>query len=208
MYDKLNITSNKFKNAIQKFDGDFPVSHLTFNINNSLPSGNYGITKKPANYNITIEMSNTQLSKISDLGSVVAITHEIIHAEIYRKMLSAAKKGDLNQGEYSTQDRINYINSLADNFPGLYDYYWKRYKPTWNHNLMAQHYRNTIADIVQQFDNNRLSRQIYVDIAWAGLRILEDRKESDAWSNLSPSEQNRVLLNLKNNFFNGISNCK
>ncbi|BFP43253.1 hypothetical protein FGF1_40980 [Flavobacteriaceae bacterium GF1] len=36
-------SSTGFKNAIKKFDGDFPVSHITFKINNTLPSGNYGI---------------------------------------------------------------------------------------------------------------------------------------------------------------------
>ncbi|UOY08522.1 hypothetical protein L0P88_08195 [Muricauda sp. SCSIO 64092] len=35
--------STGFKNAIKKFDGDFPVGYIPFKINNTLPSGNYGI---------------------------------------------------------------------------------------------------------------------------------------------------------------------
>lgn len=47
VYNKLNSSSTSFANAIKKFDGTFPVSHLTFSINNTLPSGNYGITNLP-----------------------------------------------------------------------------------------------------------------------------------------------------------------
>ena len=207
VYDMLKNTSGGFKNMIKKFDGDFPVSHLKFEINNSLPNGNYGVTIPPEDYITTIQMSNTQLANISDLGGAVAFAHEVIHAEIFRKMLSAAKQGHLNLGLYTTQNRINYMNSLRDNFPGLYDYYWKRYRPTWNHNLMAQHYRSTIADIIEQFDNSSKNRQIYEDIAWAGLRVLEDDMNSVAWNNLSGVEQQRIIRNLTNFFHNGTSNC-
>jgi hypothetical protein len=101
IYDKLNVSSNQFKNAIQKFDGEFPVSHLKLTINNNLPSGNYGVTNPPDNFITIIELSNTQLANISDLGSAISIAHEIIHAEIFRKLLSAAKKGDLNTNNYT-----------------------------------------------------------------------------------------------------------
>ena len=102
-------------------------------------------TNPPENYNITVEFSNTQLANISDLGGAVAFAHEVIHAEIYRKMLSAAQKGDLDPANMSPQEQVNYINNLRNDFPGLYDYYYDRYKPTWNHNMMAQHYRSAIA---------------------------------------------------------------
>ena len=39
-------SSTGFKNTIKKFDGDFPVSYITFKTNNTLPSGNYGITNQ------------------------------------------------------------------------------------------------------------------------------------------------------------------
>ena len=207
IYNKLNGLSQSFKDMIKKFDSVFTVRNLTFTINNSLPNGNYGVTNPPDNFNITIEFSNTQLANISDVGGAVVFAHEIIHAEIFRKMLSAAKKGDLNNNQYTTVERTNYVNSLRDNFPGLYDYYWKRYKPTWNHEMMAQHYRYIIADIAQQFDNYNLPRQTYEDIAWVGLRVLEDLNNSIAWNNLSTSEQQRITTNITNIFKNGSSNC-
>lgn len=207
VYEKLQELSEGFSNSIKKFDGDFPVSHLTFNINNSLPDGNYGRTLAPVNYNITIEMSNTQLGKISDIGGAVSFAHEVIHAEIYRKMLSAAQTGNLDPDNMTQEQQVNYVESLRDNFPGLYDYYYERHQPTWNHDMMAQHYISTIADIAQEFDNSNLSRQVYEDIAWAGLRVLEDMNNSVAWDNLSPTEQQRITNNLSNTFINGSSNC-
>lgn len=122
-------------------------------------------------------------------------------------MLSAAQQGDLNLNQYTTDERTNYVNSLRNNFPGLYDYYWERFRPTWNHNLMAQHYISSIADVVQAFDNNNLSRQTYEDLAWAGLTELEDMNNSIAWDNLSPEVQQRITTNLINIFLNGSSNC-
>ncbi len=208
VYQKLLNSSTGFANAIKKFDGEFPVSHLTLSINDSLRSGNYGRTSPPSNFNTTVEFSNVQLSNISDLGSAVAFAHEIIHAEIYRKMLSAAQTGDLEPETMTQQQQIDFVNRLRDDFPGIYDYYITRYRPTWNHNMMAQHYRKTIADIIEVFDNQRLSREIYDDVSWAGLRTLEDMNQSVAWSSLSSLEQRRVLINMNRHFFNGPSNCE
>ncbi|MDZ4285713.1 MAG: hypothetical protein U1A23_02175, partial [Candidatus Sungbacteria bacterium] len=69
VYQKLLSSSTGFANAIKKFDGEFPVAHLTLSIDNSLRLGNYGVTMIPSNFNITVAFSNVQLSNISDLGS-------------------------------------------------------------------------------------------------------------------------------------------
>ncbi|CAM1363933.1 hypothetical protein [Tenacibaculum xiamenense] len=212
IFDALKNSSTGFKNMIKKFDGEFPVSHLNFTINNTLSNGNYGITMPPNNFVIEIQFSNTQLENISDLGSAVSIAHEAIHAEIFRKMLSAAQRGDLDPDNMTQQQQIDYINNLRNNFPGIYDYYVDRYRSTWNHNLMAQHYISTIADIVGEFDNNTLTRQVYEDIAWAGLTIINNPNTggseiSVAWNNLSPDEKSRINSNISNYFTNGTSDC-
>jgi len=207
VFNKLQNLSSGFKNAIKKFDGEFPVSHLKLTINNNLGPNTYGITVPPESYVTEIQFNENRLGNLSDLGKATAIVHEIIHAEIFRKMLSAAQKGDLNLNQYTTQERTNYVNSLINNFPGLYDYYWKRYHPTWNHDLMASHYRKTIADMLQEFDNNRLSYSIYEAIAWAGLGKLDYNQSTIAWDNLSPSEKQTITSLINQYFFNGPSNC-
>lgn len=207
VYEKLTKSSTDFKNAIKKFDGEFPVSHLMLTINNNLGSGVYGETQPPVNYVTEIQINGDGLSNLSDLGAATTLAHEIVHAEIFRKMLSAAKRGDLNTNTMTQQEAENYVNSLKDNFPGLYDYYVERWYPAWNHNMMASHYINTIADIIQDFDNNRLSRSTYESVAWAGLGEIENNQSTVAWQNLTSSEQQAIIDVLNQYFFNGTSNC-
>lgn len=192
IYDKLNVSSNQFKNAIQKFDGEFPVSHLKSTTNNGLTSNVYGETSPPVNFVTEIQFNENSFSKLSDLGKATVFAHEIIHAEIFRKMLAAAQRGTLNSE--TSQQQISLVNSLKNNFPGLYDYYYSRYNPTWNHELMANHYRSTIADIIQQFDNNRLNRSTYEAVAWVGLGKLDTNLTTIAWDNLSPDAKAAIML--------------
>lgn len=208
IYDKLNVSSQKFKNAIQKFDGEFPVSHLKLTINNGLVSNVYGETQPPTKFVTEIQFNENSFASLSDLGKATVFAHEIIHAEIFRKMLSAAKIGSLEDvNNLNAQQQTNYVNSLKNNFPGLFDYYYNRYKPTWNHEMMANHYRNTIADIIQQFDNNRLPRSTYEAITWVGLGKLDTNLTTIAWDNLSLDEKAAINLLIRDNFYNGPSNC-
>ncbi|MGQ3676856.1 hypothetical protein [Tenacibaculum discolor] len=207
VYEKLKAMSTDFKNMIQKFDGEFPVSHLKFTINNNLGNNVFGETQPPVNYVTEIQINGNGLSNLSDLGAATTFAHELIHAEIFRKMLSAAQRGDLNTSSMTTQQAENYVNSLKDNFPGLYDYYIERWHPTWNHSMMATHYRTIIADIIQSFDNNRFPRSTYESIAWAGLGEIENNQSTVAWQNLTSTEQQAITDMLNKYFFNGTSNC-
>ncbi len=208
IYEKLKISSTGFKNSIKKFDGEFPVSHLKFTINNNLETAVYGKTHPPINYITEVQISNNALQNLSDLGKTMVFAHEIIHAEIFRKMLSAAKLGTLEDvNNMNAQEQTNYVNSLRNNFPGLYDYYYRRYKPTWNHEMMANHYRSTIADMIQEFDNNRLPRSTYEDITWVGLGKLDTNITTTAWDNLSPEAKARINRLIIDNFYNGPKIC-
>ena len=115
-------------------------------------------------------------------------------------MLCRSKPPESRQGE-------NYINSLKDNFPRLYDYYWNRNHPTSNHDMMASHYRSTIADMLQQFDNFRLPRSAYENLAWAGLGKIEKNQETIAWQNLTETEKTIITNLLNQHIFSGSSSC-
>jgi len=171
---------------------------------------NDALSIPPVNYITEVQISNNALQNLSDLGKATVFAHEIIHAEIFRKMLSAAQLRNLDPNNMNAQQQTNYINPLKDNFPGLYDYYLVRYKPTWNHEMMANHYRTTIADIIQKFDNNRLSRSTYEAVSWVGLGVLDSDNglTTIAWDNLTPEEKTAINNLIKDNFYNGPSNCK
>lgn len=208
VYEKLKSSSLGFENAIKKFDGEFTVSHLKLTINDGLPADVYGETQLPVNFVTEVQINNNSLGNLSDLGGATVFAHEIIHAEIYRKMLAAAQIGTLtpDSSNMNPQQQVNYVNSLKDNFPGLYDYYFKRWKSTWNHEMMANHYRTTIADIIQQFDNNRLPRSTYEAVAWLGK--LDTNVTTIAWDNLSPEQKTAITKLISEHFYKGPSNCK
>lgn len=131
----------------------------------------------------------------------MAFIHEMIHAEVFRKMLSAAQQGHLSTSQYTTQNRIDYVNSLRNNFPGIYDYYVERWKPNWGHQQMAQHYRNTIVGALKEFDNNQHTQAQYEAIAWLGL------EGTVAWNNLTQAEKDNITQTRTNFINNDTDKC-
>ena len=182
VYDKLNITSNKFKNAIQKFDGDFPVSHLRFSMDYKLPNTTSAVTNNSNQNIIEIRINGNVIPNRTILGMARTFAHEVIHAELYRKVRSVG-------GVVSVND-----------FPGIYDYY-KRHIKNWQHEQMAAHYRGTIADVLQDFDNNQHTRQFYLDIAWEGLH------KTTSWGNLQETERKRIESIITNYKKTGNKTC-
>ena len=198
IYDKMLSSSTTFKNGIQKFDGDFPVSHLKF-MTDDLGSFRRGQTKAPdgsgnsPDYVITITINDgINVSGIEyrpNLMTVKTIAHEVLHAEMFRKLLSVLNNGGNIGGVTITL----VVNALSNgDYPGIYDYF-RRHK-NWQHQQMAAHYRETLARILQEYDTgspvapNQTPNQLYMDLAWEGL----DKPTIQAWMDLDPTERQRV----------------
>ena len=181
VYNKLNSMSASFKNSIQKFDGQFPVAHLKFSINNELPSTTNAETSNAGTHFIEISLNGKTLSSRTTLGLARTFIHETIHAEMYRKLRS-----------------VGYSVSI-DDFPGIYDYY-RRHK-NWQHQQMASHFRETISSSLKDFDNNQQSQQLYDDLAWVGLQ------GTVAWNNLSLSERRLITSAVINYKSSGNKTC-
>ena len=56
---------------------------------------------------------------------------------------------------------------------------------------MAKYYRETIADMLQDFDNHSRSYSFYKDLAWEGL-ISDNEYTNVAWESESNTEQQRI----------------
>ncbi|WP_435255290.1 hypothetical protein [Tenacibaculum sp. A30] len=181
VYNKLKNSSTGFKNMMQKFDGDFPVSHLKYSVDDSLPDSVNAITDNGGEYIIEIKLNGNNLSQRTALGLARTLIHETIHAEMYRKLRS-----------------VNYKVSIND-FPGIYDYY-RRHK-NWQHEQMAAHYVETIADMLKEFDNSQNTNSLYTDLAWEGLQ------NTVTWNNLSSSEKDRIINTVKNYKSTGTKTC-
>jgi len=89
------------------------------------------------------------------------------------------------------------LNDMMQNgdYPGMLDYYTRYGVNGFQHQQMAQHYRQTIADVLKQFDNALHSDQFYLDLAWEGL----NHSNINAWNNIiSQSERDRIDNTIKN----------
>ncbi|AMC11410.1 hypothetical protein Lupro_09110 [Lutibacter profundi] len=198
VYQKLKSNSTGFKNAIKKFDGEFPVSHLNFimedlgNTRAQTQAPDNYINTTSADYIITIALNNNSnihgVKYRPNLMTAKTIVHEVIHAEMYRKLLSLANQGHLSFTGWTIQQQKDYMISIKNNFPGIYDYY-RRYK-NWQHQQMATHYRQTIANILKEFDNSLNTDQFYMDLAWEGL----DKTSIVGWQDgVSENDKIRIL---------------
>ena len=128
--------------------------------------------------------------------------HEIIHAEMYRKLLEVAQQPNIPWTEA-------FIHTLRNNYEGLAGYYTRYWlelplgQPagTTQHQLMAEHFIEIITQALKDIDNPLTDIQ-YKAIAWAGLKGGGGNLSSStglppnptvAWSNVPLAE--RLLLN-------------
>ncbi|WP_318311119.1 hypothetical protein [Flagellimonas crocea] len=182
VYDKLSSLSTNFTDAIQKFDGDFPVAHLIYSMDYNLPNNTTAVTNNSGKYAIEIRINGNIQNQRTVLGLARTFAHETIHAELYRKVRSVGGMVSI------------------DDFPGIYDYY-RRYVKDWQHQQMAAHYRSAIVDILKEMDSNQHSDQFYDDLAWEGLH------NTVAWNSLSNSERTRITNVISNFKLIGNKNC-
>ena len=211
VYNKLNSSSTGFKNAIKKFDGKFPVSHLKFEIDPSMQSNTKrAYTRAPENYVIDIVLNGNSTKDASyqkrpNLLVAKTIIHEVIHAEMFRKLLSLAN----NNGSIN----VSLVNQMLQqgDYPGMLDYYFRNgedINSNWQHQQMATHYRKTIGRVLQEFDtgitvpDNQQPSQLYMDLAWEGL----NHSNLIAWQQaISQTERDRINQVI-NNYINQHSN--
>ena len=209
VFGKMSRT-NTLKTYLQKFDGSFSVANLILKtddleaVERALTSPPLGTGTSP-NYAITIRFNNDNSSsgynQRPTLLNAKTIIHEMIHAELYRKLMSVAQSGNLNTDQWTRQQQIAYVEGIRENFPGIYDYY-TRYVKNWQHAQMATHYRETIAGALQEFDNKQHSWQFYMDLAWEGLRY-----NTPSWNSLSSTEKSRIDSVINNYRKTGSRSC-
>lgn len=186
------------------------------NINWILKNFNDG--NKPSEFDLIIEMSTT-LGEFTNASTIKSGNTFIIRINANRipdrTSLSIARtiihEGiDARLREFASRNGSN-----ATEFPGVYDYF-RTHGKNWDHQQMADFYRKTIAEGLQQYDNNQHAPQFYMDLAWEGLSQIIDANNTDnpssiyteAWKKLSSSDQERVLQTIANEKRNGSKECE
>ena len=210
MYNDLKSSNQDFADRINKFEGDFPVSHLKFIADDigtakgrTIAPNNTPGTPNSPDYVITIIINNNSSSSGMDqrpnLLLAKTIIHEVIHAEMFRKIMSL-----LNNGSFSgvTLQQMEQALSNGD-FPGIYEFF--RQSQDWQHSQMASFYINTIAAILQEYDtglevqDESEIQSLYKSLAWEGLRY----SSVPAWANNpNQSQINSDITNYVQNHQN------
>lgn len=192
---------------LNNFDGTFSVAHLRLAGNSNLPLGTNAITYEPENWVIKIDFntSSQNLGQRPTLDVARTLIHELIHAEIYRKLLTLSDAGEIVWSK-------SFFHGMKDDFPGLFDYYMRWYfnkpngVPSAQHQLMAEHYRDIIEDALIEFDNSH-NDDVYEALAWIGLMGEGEVDQNTGlppnptvgWENLS--QQDRLAIIAEYNGF-------
>ena len=227
VYDAMG-KATKFSEYLHNFEPDFSVADLRFSADDNFKSNReikyhnaMAITDPPLASNLinitfnTDSQLNSNILTKPDVYKAVAMIHEILHAEMYRKMLDAVKTAEINQTTLNwttwTSEEFynNYLNSLENKYFGIFDYF-TRYNygiPTnenpndWQHQQMAQHYRDIVKQALTDYDP-ALTEEQKDALSWIGLNTAD----IVAWQNLTPEEQtaiNNLQTQIKNTFPNG-----
>lgn len=168
VYDKLGQAPH-FQSSLLEFDNDFSIVNLKLSvgIDPKYPNAT-AATYEPVNSLIEIKFNPNKLDT-PQLDIARTFMHEMIHAEMYRKLLALSGKNEI---PWSPE----FIESIRNNEKEIAEYY-TRYKyniPAGEspsepqHEYMAQRSRNIIIQTMKQFDNTK-SDEVYNALAWIGL---------------------------------------
>lgn len=215
VYNKMG-GSEAFTKYLNKFDKKMSVADLKFLTDENFSSNRahkyhdaLALTDPPYNSNLIEITFNTDFStdgyiiEEPDVFKVVTLMHEVLHAEMYRKMLDAliASDPEASSLKWTTQAQFDaFLNSLKNKYFGIF-YYYTRFDfgiPTddepneWQHQQMAQHYRDVIIEVLTDYDPS-LTAQEKEDLSWLGLNEANIR----AWQNMGSREQRKIINRIK-----------
>tara|TARA_B110001450_G_scaffold256547_1_gene287456 strand:+ start:1518 stop:2294 length:777 start_codon:yes stop_codon:yes gene_type:complete len=221
VYDQMG-KSNKFQEYLQNFDSESSVTDLRFTADDNFGDNNQdyanamAITNPPLTSNEIVIVFNTDSNTIGDITNkpdvfkAVAMIHELLHAEMYRKMLDAVKAAEisgnnLNWANWTSEEFYNdFLDSLENKYFGIFDYF-TRYKYStdepyeWQHQQMAQSYRNIVKQALTDYDSSLTETQKEA-LSWIGL----NKANIVAWQNNNNKDAiENTLTNIKNTFPNG-----
>ncbi|MFN1219737.1 hypothetical protein ACKW6Q_22430, partial [Chryseobacterium kwangjuense] len=192
VYNKAKTAAN-FNQYLKNFNGKFSTAHLLFDLQ-ALDPANNAETSTPLGYWITITINSNNLNRPT-LDIARTFMHEIIHAEMFRILLSLASTSN---GQINLTELTNMLNT--HNYPGIYDYFRRYELNDMQHEQMAAHYRGIVKNFLKQIDNSLTDEQ-YEAIAWQGLQGTE------RWNQLTASQKANINT-IYSNWYNTAShNC-
>ena len=195
VYQKMVDGNNNINWILENFEDDNEPSefNLRFEMSTSLDGSTNASTIKSGNTFIIMINQN----RAENINTTLTIARTILHEGIHARLREFASR----QGSNETS------------FPGVYDFF-RRFEKNWDHQQMAAFYRETIAQGLKQYDNAQNSDAFYDALAWEGLSEIKDlngnqeKIYTEAWEELSPREQQRVLDIITEEKQNGNKTCE
>lgn len=204
VFNKFKEGSNTISQYIANFVPNGSVANLTLKTDDNFQSNQSSefwtagaITSQPNNYMITITFNTDPnlTSSAENFPSIilaVEFMHEMVHAEMYRKLLAYAQQPNIPWTR-------EFIHSLRNNFEGLADYYtrwWLELPPeqeptSAQHQAMAQHYIGIMAAALSDYDDDQHSPGFYEALSWIGL------KNTVAWNDPA-TDQTSIEAHIQN----------
>ena len=184
------MESNAAFQMLAGFLEEFPIAELELAVPNQteffnlggLPNSDWAITKNWVQ-EIAIYLNANKLQQSSLMFTSAIIAHELIHAEMWRKL-----------GSLPTNNGYINLEAYQHNFPGLYDYMAE--SDVGQHNAMASHYRPQIISFLRNLDihinGTDENKNLYEPLSWIGL------EGTNAWTQLTQNVKT-VILNEQNN---------
>ncbi|OOG63827.1 hypothetical protein, partial [Flavobacterium sp. A45] len=126
-----------FDSYLKKFDSQFSVANLNLSVDNQFKTKQnpdywdaQAITLTPENYLIKIIINNdaglpSNIMKFPKIISALVFIHEMMHAELYRKLLTCSKLPNVNTEDMTDDQWRNYLKNMQNKFKDLYKIYTK-----------------------------------------------------------------------------------
>jgi hypothetical protein len=174
--------SERFKKYLQKFEPEAPVAHLMFDFGELGVKEALAETSEPQNYWIKITFNkNKDWDNLPNIMIAKTLIHEVVHAEIYRQLLSIAST---NNGKI---DRTKLENiSKKGQHSELFNYYVEKDGKTdnWQHEMMAKKYVEVMVGFLKEMYKDKYTDLEYKTVVW-----MSSLKNTKAWNNLPPEEK-------------------
>lgn len=193
IYNQIKTASN-FKQYLQNFEPTFSVAHLVFDVGTVNIFDAAAETSEPINYHIKITFNeNKDWTNIPKIVVANTFMHEIIHAEMFRKLLSISSTPNGN----IDWNQVKSLNT-QDNFPGLFDYYvrYMNGDTNYQHEAMATHYVNIMVNFLKQIYGNQYSDFDYKTVVW-----MSSLMNTKAWLLLPQSTRNSYINNWNTKYW-------
>lgn len=213
-----------FNGFLQAFNSSMSVANLKFGSKNNFGTvyedytNAMAITNTPLSSNMINIDFNTDPSTSGnilnkpDVFKVVSLIHEVLHAEMYRKMLDAVKATEITSTNLNWRtwplgtNFDDFVESLENKYFGIFDHYtrydWDDDAPdNAQHQQMAGYYRDVVKQALTEYDPSLTLAQKEA-LSWIGL----NSADIVAWQLKTPEEQeaiNDLIQNIQNTFPNG-----